>query len=631
MKTNANASSVLSQYFALSYLLLLINASVFIRQVHYVSFSTYIFAGVVYLTYCFCYIFILVLLFGLLQKILAYHRLPLFCRSPWLIGGLAVVAVAALQMLIYADGIVFKIFGFHFNGFVLNLIFTEGGITSMGSSSATVRSAIATALFFLVVQGAIFLSLMLVPRIKNFCGNFLTGRRLATIVVILTVMVVLQSLTYGLSFFYGYKPVLVVGEAFPFYVPVRFNSIAKKLGFQPPRDASFNMKFSDISLRYPLNPVRQQANHKTYNIVFLMAESLRADMLDPQIMPKTWAFSEKSLRFKQHYSGGNGTRMALFAAFYGLYGNYWFKFLDERKGPLLVDLLMKDNYQMDVFSSARFSYPEFDKTVFSRLPGNDLHDSKDLPEGLAGWQYDRQNVGLMLDFIKGRDKSRPFMTFMFFESPHAFYYFPPENEIRSPYLNEFNYATVDLKKDIQLIKNRYINSCNHLDSQFDRVLKYLEEHSLLDSTIVIITGDHGEEFMEKGRWGHNSTYSEEQTLVPMVLWAPGVSPRQMEKITSHLDIPPTILHLLGVENPPADYSLGIDLLGNDERRFTVVSDWDTIVYVDNEYKAIFPMDVFGNKMVTTKTDIEITNSATFYKTHQSYLVEVMKEMSRFSN
>ena len=631
MKTNPNASSVLSQYFALSYLLLLINASGFLEQVHYVSFATYIFTGVVYFAYCFCYIFILVLLFGLLQKVLAYHRLPSFFRSPWLIGSLSVIAVSALQMLIYADGIVFKIFGFHFNSFVWNLIFTEGGITSMGSSSATVRSFIAMALFFLVVQGAIFLSLMLIPRIRSFCGNFLTVRRLAAIVVILIVMVVLQGLTYGLSFFHGYKPILTVSKAFPFYVPVRFNSIAEKLGFQPPREATFKMKFSDIVLRYPLNPIRQKADHKTYNIVFLMAESLRADMLDPQIMPKTWAFSEKSARFKQHYSGGNGTRMALFAAFYGLYGNYWFKFLDERRGPLLVDLLMKNNYQIDVFSSARFSYPEFDKTVFSQLPQDKLHDSKDLPKDLAGWQCDRQNVGLMLDFIEKRDKSQPFMTFMFFESPHALYYFLPENEIRVPYLNEFNYATVDLKKDIQLIKNRYINSCNHLDSQFDLVLKYLGEHSLLDSTIVIITGDHGEEFMEKGRWGHNSAYSEEQTLVPMVLWVPGVSPRKVEKITSHLDIPATVLNILGVENPPSDYSLGMDMLGNDERRFTVVSDWDAIVYVDNEYKAIFPLDVFGNKTVTTKADIEITNSAAFYKTHQSYLVEVMKELSRFSN
>jgi hypothetical protein len=362
-----------------------------------------------------------------------------------------------------------------------------------------------------------------------------------------------------------------------------------------------------------------------------MAESLRADMLNPKVMPQSWAFSQKAIRFDHHYSGGNGTRMALFAAFYGLYGNYWFDFLEERKGPVLIDLLIENNYQMNMFSSAKFSYPEFDKTIFAKLSQNQLHDSSELEGGLMGWKLDRLNVDKMIDFIDNRDKSRPFMTFMFFESPHALYYFPPENEICTSYLEEFNYATVDLKKDIQLIKNRYINSCNHLDSQYGRILKYLEENSLLDSTIVILTGDHGEEFMEKGRWGHNSTFSEEQTRTPMVLWVPGQKPRYIDSITSHLDIPATLLNQLGVTNPPQDYSQGIDLLGDKERMFAVISGWDTIAYVDNEDKAVFSTNVFNDQIVTTKADIEVVNEDFFYQTHQQYLIQIMKDMSRFSN
>lgn len=223
------------------------------------------------------------------------------------------------------------------------------------------------------------------------------------------------------------------------------------------------------------------------------------------------------------------------------------------------------------------------------------------------------------------------MTFMFFESPHALYYFPPENEICTPYLQEFNYANVDLKKDIQLIKNRYINSCNHLDSQYARIIKYLEDNSLLDSTIVILTGDHGEEFMEKGRWGHNSTFSEEQTLVPLVLWVPGQTPRQIDTITSHLDIPATLMHILGVKNSPHDYSEGYDLLAGKTRDYTVLSGWDNICYVDNENKAIFPMNIFGTQEITTKTDAQVKNSAEFYGKRKSALMEVMKDMSRFSN
>ena len=64
-----------------------------------------------------------------------------------------------------------------------------------------------------------------------------------------------------------------------------------------------------------------------------------------------------------------------------------------------------------------------------------------------------------------------------------------------------------LRNDIVPIKNRYINSVHHLDAQFGRIYDYLKQHQLLENTIVIMNGDHGEEFMEKGFWGHNSTFA----------------------------------------------------------------------------------------------------------------------------
>ncbi len=631
MKNRSNTSSILSQYFVLSYLLLLINVSVFLRQIQYINFTTGLFTFVVYITYCFLYLFPIFLVLNFLRKVLLKTPLPLFFKSPWFIGTLAVLAITVLQLLIYTDSFIFKIFGFHFNGFVWNLIFTKGGIESMGSSKATVNSFIFIVLFFLFAQGGILLLLMTAGKIKKLCENILTRRRLSTASYVFVILTVLQGLVYGFSSFYSYRPVLAASKAFPFYVPITFRRLAKSFGFTPPHQTAFNMKFREINLQYPLKPITRQADHKNYNIVILMAESLRADMLNPKVMPQSWAFSQKAARFNQHYSGGNGTRMSLFAAFYGLYGNYWFDFLEERRGPVLIDLLIENNYQMNMFSSAKFSYPEFDKTIFAKLPQNQLHDSSELEGGLMGWKLDRLNVDKMIDFIENRDKSRPFMTFMFFESPHALYYFPPENEICTPYLEEFNYATVDLKRDIRLIKNRYINSCNHLDSQYGRILKYLEENSLLDSTIVILTGDHGEEFMEKGRWGHNSTFSEEQTRTPMVLWAPGQKPRHIDSITSHLDIPATLLNQLGVTNPPQDYSQGIDLLGDKERMFAVISGWDTIAYVDNEDKAVFSTNVFNDQIVTTKADIEVIDETAFYQMHQPYLIQIMKDMSRFSN
>ncbi|HBG25561.1 MAG: hypothetical protein A2Y10_05085 [Planctomycetes bacterium GWF2_41_51] len=631
MKKTTKTASVLARYFAISYLLLLINVSVFLKEIHYINFGTGIFTAIVYISYCFIYLLPFFLVLNTVQKILNKFSLPAFFKSPWFIGSLAVISVTFLQLLIYTDSFIFKMFGFHFNSFVWNLIFTKGGIESMGSTASTMRSFIMIVLFFISAQSTIWVLLLKSSRIKKISENIFTRPRLIFAAAVLVILVLLQGVTYGLSSFYSYRPVLTSARAFPFYAPVTFSKMAKSFGLISPREKSFSMKFKEINLEYPLKPIVRKSEYKKYNIVFLMAESLRADMLNPKIMPHSWEFARKSVTFNHHYSGGNGTRMAIFSAFYGLYGNYWFNFLEECKSPLLMDALIKDNYQINVYSSAKFSYPEFDKTIFAKLSPQQLHDSAELDKGLMSWKLDGLNVERILDFIGKRDESRPFMTFMFFESPHAPYYFPPENEIARPYIEDFDYSDVDMKKDIHLIKNRYINSCNHLDSQVAKIFKYLEDNSLLDSTIVILTGDHGEEFMEKGRWGHNSNFSEEQTRVPMVLWVPGQSPRQVSDITSHLDIPATLLTLLGVTNPPQDYSEGIDMLGEEQRLFTVVSGWDTIAYIDNEDKAIFPINAFGDQIVTTKFDKLVANETPFFQKHQPYLIQIMKDMSQFSN
>ena len=238
----------------------------------------------------------------------------------------------------------------------------------------------------------------------------------------------------------------------------------------------------------------------------------------------------------------------------------------------------------------------------------------------------------MLEWIDKRDPERPFMTFLFFESAHAQYHFPPETVIRKDYLEDFNYATVDLQKDIGKIWNRYLNSCRHLDTQYERVLKYLKDKGLLDSTIVLVTGDHGEEFMEKGHWGHNNQFHEEQVRTPLILHVPGKGAQKIERMTSQLDIPATLMTLLGVTNPPRDYTLGYDLFGSETRKYTVFSGWDDIGYMDEKYKATFPLKGagFAQKKVTTRDDGPVADKSAFFAERKTELLEIMNDMTRFS-
>ena len=165
------------------------------------------------------------------------------------------------------------------------------------------------------------------------------------------------------------------------------------------------------TLHYPLAKITLNKVDKPYNIIMLVAESLRdKDIFTEQVMPYSTAFAKQhDTRFQQHYSGGNGTRQGLFALFYGLYGIYWDPFLAARRGPVLLYVLHEYNYQYFLYTGARFTYPEFNQTIFSTIPVAQLIETS----SGEPWVRDAKNIDLLLDRIDKRDTSKPFMSFVF--------------------------------------------------------------------------------------------------------------------------------------------------------------------------------------------------------------------------
>jgi len=481
-------------------------------------------------------------------------------------------------------------------------------------------------LLIAAIQAGVLVAVLRIPRLRRLGEGQVTRRRIVLLIVAFFALTFFDKATYGICLFRSYGPVLSASHAFPLYIPVAFTAFLRKLGFKDQREDAIRMNPGTSRLTYPLRPLEREPGRTPPNIVWLVSESLRADMLDPEIMPAAWKFSERSVRFERHYSGGNGTRMGMFTMFYGLHGNYFSPCMAELRSPVVMDAIQESGYQLFLHTSAAFSFPELDKTVFARVPRQFLQEG-----GTGdGWLRDREHVAKILSEIDGRDPSRPFFAFMFFESPHAPYAHPDECTIRTPVPKDLNYLTMDLKKDIGLIKNRYINSCRHLDTQLERVLNRLEERKLLDSTIVIITGDHGEEFMEKGRWGHHSAFTEEQSRVPLIVRVPGVAPARIDRITSHLDLPATLLAQLGAKNPSEDYSLGRDLLSGGAREYAVISGWAEIAYVDDRYKSVFPLRSYDvvRRSATTRDDAP-ADMKEFMAASHDRLTRVMQELRRF--
>ena len=88
-----------------------------------------------------------------------------------------------------------------------------------------------------------------------------------------------------------------------------------------------------------------------------------------------------------------------------------------------------------------------------------------------------------------------------------------------------------------------------IDAKIGELLDELRER--FPGTIVILTSDHGEEFLEHGGLGHGETLYEEVLRVPLIVAGDGVaSGARIDTMVSLLDVVPTVLDRVGVV-PPA--------------------------------------------------------------------------------
>lgn len=114
---------------------------------------------------------------------------------------------------------------------------------------------------------------------------------------------------------------------------------------------------------------------------------------------------------------------------------------------------------------------------------------------------------------------------------------------------------VDISENVCLsyvvdLINKYDSSIRCVDYAIESLFAYLEENRILDNSIVIITADHGEEFLDHGNVGHFPKLYDELIHVPLIIKGPDIPKgRRIDKLVQHLDIGPTILDILGFPVP----------------------------------------------------------------------------------
>lgn len=105
----------------------------------------------------------------------------------------------------------------------------------------------------------------------------------------------------------------------------------------------------------------------------------------------------------------------------------------------------------------------------------------------------------------------------------------------------------------QQIEGIYAAAVRDTDEAVGGLLEVLRRAGALENTVIVVGADHGEEFGERGRFGHaDSNLHAEITRVPLILHLPkrfGLAGRRVAGPVMNLDILPTLLAVTGLRSP----------------------------------------------------------------------------------
>ncbi len=369
----------------------------------------------------------------------------------------------------------------------------------------------------------------------------------------------------------------------------------------------FNMQsIANPEKRSPKPPLAGAVPQKT-NLVVIILESV--GYLDyssnPSPMPFLHSLASKGIALPQHYSTWPQTMKALFSFYCSElpYSDYQTITSTNPAIPCIsiVRALKQAGYNTALFESADFSYDR-QLRFFKHRAFDEMYDMYTLPGAKNAWKdswgvAETLTVKDLLQWTATR-KGHRFAVFYNMVTGHH------------PYAFEGYKSKIDT---LEHEKESYHHCLKYIDQRIRQVVDGLRQEGLLDNTLVVVFSDHGEGFGRHPRtFSHGPVVYEEAIRVPMVMYGPqfkNIAGFQVGIPTSHIDLAPTILGLLGVKVP---FTMkGRNLLKNNENRLLIFGSRPPEAQLgirDGRWKFILTQDTGVKELFDLKQDpMERTN------------------------
>ena len=497
----------------------------------------------------------------------------------------ATLALALFWLVV--DGTLYRVLRFHIDAFWLPVAAT--------SSSALGISRSMQALAVAALAGAVALVWFLYWLAKRLPHRW---RFVSAIMAVCLLAFVLSQALHILAYERNDTSITSITPRLPFYYPIHSHRQAAKYGSLLPmiKEGGTDPENAPSgSLVYPLPEfaLASPPAARRPNILMLVLESWRADCMNETVSPRIQQLAQRAAVFKNHFSSGNCTTAGIFSLFYGIHSTYWTAVkanATQIDNPVLIDELAASGYTFGIFADSNFERHKIKNAVFR---GIEVHEDF---EGDTPDAKDRDLNNRLLDFARDAQAAgQPFFGFAFYKSTHFSYHYPPQAGRFTP-AYKLNIIDPDVQRDRDAYFNDYRNAVYYTDQLIGELLDGLEAAGALANTMVIVTSDHGEEFDDNhaNYWGHVGNFTGYQTRVPLVVYVPWQAPRQVESVTAHVDIVPTLLREgLGCDAAIGSYSNGYDLFGPlpAERPIIVSSYVNYAVVTGDDVFVVYPMYV----------------------------------------
>lgn len=286
------------------------------------------------------------------------------------------------------------------------------------------------------------------------------------------------------------------------------------------------------------------------NLIFISLDTLRADRLgvygyEGNTSPNLDGFAAGAYTFLDATAQSTWTRPSHLAMFTGLYPES----LQGLESKPLAEMLRAEGWRTEAWTGGVHLHPRFRfHRGFQRFQIRD-------------WVANPQSLVERL----GELESNRFFLFLHTYEPHDPYNHPELAVAPAPEASrvdaKFNVKINDRLQPLKdLEKQRasqlYDADIRYLDGQLAPLFEALEQSRLKETTVVIITSDHGEEFWEHGLWFHGKSFYRASIEVPLVVYLPEAMrrrfdlsqpPARIRQPVRLIDLYPTVAEILDVD------------------------------------------------------------------------------------